>query len=155
MNLGSLFSTAASAAGNASPVGAVSAVANAISNITDKIWPNPTEVEAAKIAEMKERTADACALIDANNRAAVAEAGSSDAWTSRARPSFLYVMYALILWAIPMGMISAFSPATALAVAEGFKAWLAAIPAQLWDVFGLCFTVYAGSRLIEKVKGVA
>lgn len=152
MNLGSLFSTAASAAGSANPV---AAVANAISGIVDKVWPDPTVAEAAKIAEMKERTSDACALLEAQNRAAVAEAGSSDAWTSRARPSFLYVMYALILWAIPMGMISAFSPATALAVAEGFKAWLAAIPSQLWDVFGLCFTVYAGSRLIEKVKGVA
>lgn len=152
MNLGSLFSTAASAAGNANPV---TAVANAVSGIVDKIWPNPTEAEAAKIAEMKERTADAVTLLDAQNRAAVAEAGSSDAWTSRARPSFLYVMYALILWAIPMGIVAAFSPATAMAVAEGFKAWLAAIPPQLWDVFGLCFTVYAGSRLIEKVKGVA
>ena len=26
-----------------------------------------------------------------------------DVWTSRARPTFLYVMYALLLWSIPMG----------------------------------------------------
>ncbi len=32
--------------------------------------------------------------------AIVAEANSADPWTSRARPSFLYVMYALLLWAI-------------------------------------------------------
>lgn len=152
MNLGSLFSTAASAAGNANPI---SAVANVVGSIIDKAWPDPTVAEKAKLDEMKERTADAVLLMDAQNRAANAEAASSDAWTSRARPSFLYVMYALILWAIPMGIIAAFSPATAMAVAEGFKAWLAAIPPQLWDVFGLCFTVYAGSRLIEKVKGVA
>lgn len=152
MDLGSLFSTAASAAGNANPI---SAVANVVGGIVDKIWPNPTELEAAKIAEMKERTADAVALLDAQNRAANAEAASSDGFTSRARPSFLYVMYILILWAIPMGIVAALSPATALAIAEGFKAWLAAIPETLWQVFGLCFTVYTGSRLIEKVKGVA
>lgn len=152
MDLGSLFTGAASAAGNANPI---SAVANVVGGIVDKIWPNPTEVEAAKIAEMKERTADAVALMDAQNRAANAEAASSDHWTSRARPSFLYVMYILILWAIPMGLIAVFSPASAEAIASGFKAWLAAIPSQLWEVFGLCYTVYGTSRLIEKVKGVA
>ena len=43
-------------------------------------------------------------------QAIVAEAQSTDPWTSRARPSFLYMMYALILWAIPMGLIAAADP---------------------------------------------
>ena len=38
--------------------------------------------------------------------AIVAEANSSDPWTSRARPSFLYLIYVLLLFAVPMG----FSP---------------------------------------------
>lgn len=152
MNIGSLFDTAAKAAGGADPI---SAVSNVVGTIIEKVWPDPTIAEKAKLDEMKQRTADAVLLLDAQNRAANAEAASSDKWTSRARPSFLYVMYFLILWAIPMGFVAAFSPATASAVAEGFKAWLAAVPPQLWELFGLGFTVYNGSRLIEKIKGVA
>ncbi len=150
MSLLDLLGGAASS--GASPIGAV---ANVVGNIVDKIWPSPTEEMAAKIALLKEQTADAVALLDAQNRAANAEAASSDHWTSRARPSFLYVMYALILFAIPMGFIAAFSPATATAVAAGFKAWLGAIPTELWGTFGACFIVYTGARSYEKSKGVA
>lgn len=152
MDLASLFGTAASAAGNANPI---SAVANAVATITDKIWPNPTEAEAAKIAEMKERTADAVALLDAQNRAANAEAASSDHWTSRARPSFMYVMYIMILWGIPMGILAAISPSTAVAVGEGFKAWLGAIPTTLWEIYGGCYAIYTWKRTDEKKAGVA
>ena len=48
--------------------------------------------------------------IEARLSAIVAEAQSADPWTSRARPSFLYVMYALILFSMPMGVIAAFDP---------------------------------------------
>ena len=42
------------------------------------------------------------ASISAQMQAIVAEAQSADPRTSRARPSFLYVMYALLIWSIPM-----------------------------------------------------
>jgi hypothetical protein len=56
--------------------------------------------------------------------AIIAEARSPDPWTSRARPSFLYVMYALMLWSIPMGLIAAANPATAAASASGMTNYL-------------------------------
>ena len=55
------------------------------------------------------------ATITAQMQAIVAEAQSSDPWTSRARPSLLYTMYALILWAVPMGLIAAADPGMARA----------------------------------------
>lgn len=152
MDLGSLFSGAASAAGGANPI---SAVANVVGSIVDKVWPDPTIAEKAKLDEMKERTADAVALMDAQNRAANAEAASSDKWTSRARPSFMYVMYIMILFGIPIGIISAFSPHTAVAIGDGFKAWLGAIPTTLWEIFGGCYAVYTWKRTDEKKAGVA
>ena len=35
------------------------------------------------------------------------------------------------------------------------QAWLAAIPSELWQVFGVCFSVYGVTRTVEKVRGVA
>lgn len=86
--------------------------------------------------------------------AIVAEAQSPDPWTSRARPSFMYVMYVMILAAIPMGMLHAFRPEIAAAVAAGAKAWLEAIPEEMWWLFGVGYLGYAGTRMVEKSKGV-
>lgn len=85
--------------------------------------------------------------------AIVAEAQSADPWTSRARPSFLYVMYAMILAGIPMGVLAAFKPDLAVAIAHGMQAWLEAIPDSLYTLFGVGYLGYAGMRGIEKIKG--
>ncbi len=135
--------------------GAIQAGAGLLSNAIDKIWPNPTEAEAAKVMALKAQTDSFVAQLDAQNRAANAEAASSDPWTSRARPSFLYVMYVLILFSMPMGLVAAFKPDIATHVAAGMQAWLAAVPDTLWQVFGLCFSVYTGGRTWEKLKGAA
>lgn len=87
--------------------------------------------------------------------AILAEAQSPDPWTSRARPSFLYVMYVMLLAAIPMGFLSAFNPALAEAVANGMKMWLGAIPEDLYTLFGVGYLGYAGARTWEKRKGSA
>jgi hypothetical protein len=84
----------------------------------------------------------------------LAEAQSKDPWTSRARPSFMYVMYILILCSIPMGVLSVFSPAAATTVAMGMKAWLAAIPDAMWGTFGTAYCGYTLSRSWEKKKGL-
>lgn len=87
--------------------------------------------------------------------AILAEANSADPWTSRARPSFLYVMYIMILFAIPMGFVSAWRPELAQAIAAGMKAWLSAIPDELYTLFGVGYVGYAGVRMFEKRAGVA
>jgi len=82
--------------------------------------------------------------------AIIAEANSKDPWTSRARPSFLYVMYVMILMSIPMGILSAFEPEIAERIATGMKLWLAAIPEEMWYLFGVGFTGYAVTRTYDK-----
>ena len=78
--------------------------------------------------------------------AILAEAKSADPWTSRARPSFLYVIYLMILMAIPIGILSAFNPAMAIQIASGMRAWLASIPDALWATFGIGYTGYTVAR---------
>lgn len=133
---------------------AIAAVGNTLNNVIDKIWPNPTDEAAAQVAVLKATSDAAVAQLVAANQAAVAEASSADPWTSRARPSFMYVMYILILFSIPMGILSAFNPVAAQAIATGMGLWLKAIPTEMWSVLFGCFAVYSGGRTIEKVKGV-
>ena len=87
--------------------------------------------------------------------AILAEAQSADPWTSRARPSFLYVIYIVILLGVPMGFLAAFRPEIATQVAAGFGAWLGAVPDSLWALFGAGYLGYTGMRTWEKGKGVS
>ena len=76
----------------------------------------------------------------------------TDAYAARARPTFLYVMYALLLGAIPVGVIAAVSPATAAAIAAGMRAYLAAIPEPLYALFGTGYLGYTAAREWGKAK---
>ncbi len=75
-----------------------------------------------------------------------------DPWITRARPSFLYVIYVIILWAIPMGMIAAVKPTLAAAISTGMTAYLKAIPDSLWALFGTGYLGYTAARQWGKVK---
>ena len=68
----------------------------------------------------------------------------TDLWTQRSRPAFLYVIYALLLWSIPMGVIAAVRPETAEAIARGMNAYLNGIPESLYALFatGLVLFVF-------------
>lgn len=77
-----------------------------------------------------------------------------DPWVRRARPAFLYVMYALLLWAIPMSLIAAISPVTAASMARGMGAYLSAIPEPLYALFGTGYLGYTAARAWGKARGV-
>lgn len=77
-----------------------------------------------------------------------------DPWVGRARPAFLYVMYVLLLWSIPTGILAAVRPDLAAAMARGMGAYLAAIPDPLYTLFGTGYLGYTAARTWGKVKGV-
>ena len=122
-----------------------------LASILDKVIPDKAAREKAQL--QLQGTQD-LALIEARLSAIVAEAQSPDPWTSRARPSFLYVMYLLILFAVPMGVIAAFNPATAQAIGEGMTRYLSALPDSLYALFGTGYLGYTAARQWGKVKGV-
>lgn len=86
--------------------------------------------------------------------AIIAEAKSDDRWTSRARPSFLYVMYIMILSSLPMGIVFAVSPETGADIAKGMTAWLGSIPDALYALFGTVALGYVASRGYEKSTSI-
>ena len=125
-----------------------------IAGLIDKLIPDPKARDAAKLELLRMQGSQELETVKAQLSAIVAEAQSPDPWTSRARPSFLYVMYVLLLWSIPMGLLSAFSPTTAEALARGMTAYLAALPEPLYALFGTGYLGYTAAREWGKVKGV-
>jgi hypothetical protein len=125
-----------------------------LAKLIDKLIPDPRAREAAKLELLRLEGAQELEAVRTRLSAIVAEAQAADPWTSRARPSFLYVMYALLLWSVPMGVLAALSPATAQAVAAGMNAYLAGIPEPLYALFGTGYLGYTAARQWGKVKGV-
>ncbi|ALH81007.1 holin family protein [Sphingopyxis macrogoltabida] len=125
-----------------------------IATLIDKIIPDPDARDRAKLELLKLEGSQEMEAIRTRMTAIVAEAGSADPWTSRARPSFLYVMYALLLWAIPMGLIAAARPEMAKGIAEGMNTYLAGIPEPLYALFGTGYLGYTAARAWGKAKGV-
>jgi hypothetical protein len=125
-----------------------------IASIIDKVIPDKDARAKAKLELLNLQGTQELQQIEARLSAIVAEAQSPDPWTSRARPSFLYVMYAMILWAIPMGVLAAFNPATARDIAAGMNAYLNGLPEPLYALFGTGYLGYTAARQWGKVKGV-
>jgi len=130
-------------------------VVDLLSKGIDRIFPDKIEREKAKLALLQAQQDGQLRELEISMSAIVEEARSDDPWTSRARPSFMYVMYILLLASIPMGFLHAFSPDTAGQVISGFGDWLGAIPDEMWWLFGAGYLGYAGARTIEKSRGVA
>jgi hypothetical protein len=121
--------------------------------LIDKLLPDPEAKAKAQLDLLVMQQNGELKELETRMSAILAEANSPDPWTSRARPSFLYVIYVMVLMAIPMGVLSAFRPDMAGAIAAGMQAWLAAIPEDLYVLFGVGYVGYAGARTFEKRKG--
>lgn len=88
--------------------------------------------------------------------AIVAEAGSQDPWTSRARPSFMYVFYALLIFlVIVLPLIGLAEPTAMTAVLGNIKLGFAAIPEEMWWTFTAGYLGYTTARSYEKKSGVS
>jgi hypothetical protein len=125
-----------------------------VSKIIDKIIPDKEARDRAKLEFLKLESSQELEEIRVQMSAILAEAQSADPWTSRARPSFLYVMYFLLLWSVPMGLIAAFRPQAAHDIAAGMNAYLAGIPEPLYALFGTGYLGYTVTRQWGKIRGV-
>jgi len=128
------------------------AIIGPVAGLLDKLIPDSRARDAAKLELLKLQGTNELEATKLQLSAIVAEAQSIDPWTSRARPSFLYVMYTLLLWAIPMGLIAAVNPAMAVAIGKGMTGYLAAIPEPLYALFGTGYLGYTAAREWGKAK---
>ena len=127
------------------------ALISPIANLLDKIIPDPRARDAAKLELLKLQGSQEMDALKTQMTAIVAEAQSADPWTSRARPSFLYVMYLLTLLAVPMGVIAAFRPDTAQAIGAGMTAYLSGLPEPLYALAVKTFGQHGANELIYLV----
>ena len=72
----------------------IEAIIGLVSKLLDKIIPDPQARDKAKLELIKLQGDQEMAAIGVQMEAIIAEARSADPWTSRARPSFLYVWLA-------------------------------------------------------------
>lgn len=125
------------------------------SKIIDKMFPDPEQKAKAQLELVKLQESGELEEMKLKLSAILAEANSADPWTSRARPSFMYVVYILLLWSLPMGVLFVLNPEAATRFTAGFKAWMDAIPEPVLTLFGTVMLGYTVTRGWEKVKGAA
>jgi len=133
-------------------MGIGTAVMGAIDTVADKFFVDAADKEKFKLAALRLKQEGKFKIIEKQLSAIIAEAQSKDKWTSRARPSFMYVMYALILFSIPLGILTIFNPEAAVSLTDGVQAWLNAIPNELYTLFGVGYLGYTGARSWDKNK---
>ena len=84
----------------------------------------------------------------------VAEASSSDKWTSRARPGFLYLFYlVVVVLALGAPFMGIFFPTQMAQFYINVKAGFEAVPEAMWWTFTTGYLGYVGARQYGKVKG--
>ena len=135
-------------------MGLLNGLIGPIAGIIDKIVPDPKARDEAKLKLLALQGSQELEQVKTQMAAIIAEAQSTDPWTSRARPSFLYVMYALLLWAIPMGLIAAVRPQMAADIAAGMNAYLSGIPEPLYALYGTGYLGYTAARSWGKARGL-
>lgn len=131
-------------------IGDVLTIANTVIDKVGDLFPSKVEKDMAKAKLIELQQRGELADIEMGFEIIMQEAKSKDAFTSRARPMFMYVFYLVILLAIPLGVVSAIWPDTATAISDGMRAWWSALPDELWYAFMVGFTGYSTLRSIDK-----
>lgn len=85
--------------------------------------------------------------------AALKRRPARDLWTARARPAFLYVMYGLLLWSVPLGLIGGVDPDLARDIIAAMRAYFSALPEPLYALFATGYLGYTAARSWGKAKG--
>lgn len=123
-----------------------------ILKIIDKVIPDPAERDRVKLEIMKDENQNMLEQARIELSAILAEEQSADPWTSRARPTFLYVIYFVILSCMTGGIVGIWYPDAMHRAADNINALLRAIPDQLWSLFGVGYLGYTGARSLDKCK---
>lgn len=122
-----------------------------LTRAVDKIFPDANQRQQTKLQLQQLAHAGELDELHRSYDAIVAEAQSADKWTSRARPSFMYVMYVMFLVSIPFGVWFAVHPESANNFSLGVKAWFQAIPSEMYTLFGVGYVGYSASRSYDKM----
>ena len=130
-------------------------ILNAVGTIIDKIFPDANVAAQAKVEMMKLAQQGEFKELELRYAAITTEASSADKWTSRARPSFMYVFYVILVVLILIApFVGIFAPQGMAQLFANVKLGFQAIPDSLYGLFGTGYLGYAAARSWEKGKGV-
>lgn len=124
----------------------------ALGKVIDRVIPDKDAQSRARAELARMEQEGELRQTEVQISAILAEAQSRDKWTSRARPTFLYVMYGVILLTIVGGIIGIWFPDQVTTAAQNIANLLAAIPESLWWLFGTGYLGYTGARSVDKWK---
>jgi hypothetical protein len=133
--------------------GAASGIIGPIAGLIDKLFTSDDERAAAKARLLELQQTGELRALEIQMSAILAEANSSDPWTSRARPAFLYLMYAVIGLCVGGGILGIWWPDSVTVAAQNMTNLLGAIPEDLWWLFGAGYLGYTGARSLDKRAG--
>ncbi|MGE0255088.1 MAG: 3TM-type holin [Alphaproteobacteria bacterium] len=121
--------------------------------VIDSLFDSEAEKAAARAKLAALDREGRLAELELSLSAILAEAKSADPWTSRARPTFLYLMYAIIVLCFAGAVAGVWAPGPVARAADNARALLAAIPESLWWLFGAGYLGYTGARSFDKWRG--
>ena len=125
-----------------------------IGKAIDRFVPDPAQRDAAKLAMYEAQRQGDMDAVKVAMSAILAEASSSDPWTSRARPSFLYLFYSVIVFLVMIApSIGVFYPERMAALFSNVAAGFGAIPEPMWWTFSTGYLGYTAARQYGKTMG--
>tara|TARA_R110002126_G_scaffold16044_6_gene64713 strand:+ start:1911 stop:2348 length:438 start_codon:yes stop_codon:yes gene_type:complete len=133
--------------------GLAEGVAAPLFGLIDNLFTSDEERAAAKLKLMEMEQRGELDRMKVSLSAILAEANSADPWTSRARPTFLYLIYAIILLCVVGAVVGIWWPDHVATASSNLTNLLAAIPESLWWLFGAGYLGYTSARSFDKWRG--
>jgi len=127
-----------------------SSLAAPLTNLIDDLFTSDEERAAAKLKLMELQQRGELEKVAQQLSVILAEANSKDPWTSRARPTFLYLMYFIILLCVGGSIAGIWWPDHVTTAAQNMGNLLNSIPESLYWLFGAGYLGYTGARTFDK-----
>lgn len=129
-------------------------IAKLFAPVIDKLIPDREAASKAKYELAALEQQGELEMVRVSLSAILAEAQSTDKWTSRARPSFMYCFYLFLLThGLALPVLAAFAPIDLHGIYTAMGEGLAAIPDGLWWTFASGYLGYTAARQVGKIKG--
>jgi len=91
-------------------------------------------------------------IISATAQIMIEDSKSNDLYIRRARPTFSYVMYIILLMAIPVGVFAMINPIYSQYFIKYASLWFQSIPTELYQLFGFGYGAFTIARSIDKKR---
>ncbi|WP_018868282.1 MULTISPECIES: 3TM-type holin [unclassified Thioalkalivibrio] len=125
-------------------------------SIISRVLPDKEKQMEAEMKLLEMQSKGELKELEVRMGAIMAEANSKDPWTSRARPTFMYTFYIVILGLVLVAPVAGiFFPTQMEQFFANVQSGFAAIPQELWYTFTIGYLGYSGVRSYEKAKHVA